>query len=173
MFRLLISRSRSARYNSVYSTAAEEIRQSGLWDGYAQRNSTSYEGLPPPGPGGAYGHGRGLSKSSGLRNEVGRQDDPNEYMESREYLEEYGMKNGADPEKAGGDTYVSGYRDDVHDEYGQPPSSYHQGGGYEGGFRPPVVDSRDYDGHYEHQQSYGQRPPSQPHYYAQQDQRRY
>lgn len=140
-----------ARYNSVYSTAAEEIRQSGLWDGYHHSavGTASYEGLPPPtgsyGPGGGIGgggHGRGMSKSSGLRNELAVAREP-EYMDSREYLEEYGMK--AENEKnAGGDTYVSGYHDDVEGgryEYGNP------GGGGGGGFRPPMNDSTMYVEH--------------------------
>lgn len=144
----------SAKYNSVYSTAAEEIRQSGLWDGYA----------PPPPPG--QGHGRGLSKSSGLRNELSR-NDHDEYMDSQEYLGEYGAK--AEGEKVQGDTYVSGYQDY---EYGQgqggpPPGAY----GHDGGFRPPVNDSRDYEDQYEHQGNYA--PHQQQQYHQQQPQRRY
>ncbi|GAA5886963.1 hypothetical protein JCM16303_003073 [Sporobolomyces ruberrimus] len=143
-----------AKYNSVYSTAAEEIRQSGLWDGYA----------PPPPPG--QGHGRGFSKSSGLRNELSR-NDHDEYMNSQEYLGEYGVE--AEGEKVQGDTYVSGYQDY---DYGQgqsgpPPGAY----GHDGGFRPPVNDSRDYEDQYEHQGNYA--PHQQQQYHQQQPQRRY
>ncbi|GAA5956681.1 hypothetical protein JCM3765_005701 [Sporobolomyces pararoseus] len=123
-----------ARYNSVYSTAAEEIRQSGLWD--SQNYSSTSQGLPPPGVLAPYSnHGRGLSKSSGLRNELTREEeDQDRYMDSREYLgEEYGMKSEKDGGVVGGDTYVSGYHDD--DRY-----EYQQGGGG-GGFRPPMNDS--------------------------------
>ncbi|GAA5916438.1 uncharacterized protein JCM6883_006108 [Sporobolomyces salmoneus] len=141
-----------ARYNSVYSTAAEEIRQSGLWDGYAQRNSSSFEGLPPP----HAQHGSGLSKSSGLRNELSSNGAGGEYMESREYLDEYGYKG--EGEKVGGDSYVSGYRDDERYEYTHPQQLQQGYYGNEGGgrgFRPPQVDSTEY----EHQLSYG--PPGQ------------
>ncbi|GAA6008792.1 hypothetical protein JCM11491_003785 [Sporobolomyces phaffii] len=162
-----------ARYNSVYSTAAEEIRQSGLWDGYHQRASTAYDGLPPPPPGGgggAYGHGRGLSKSSGLRNELGRSH-PNdsEYTtayESKEYLDEYGRGGEKYAAGGGGDTYVSGYAD-AEDERYEYPAGGPGGGRHEGGFRPPGLDSSEYEPHYEHQGHYQPPPPQQ------QQQRRY
>lgn len=63
----------SARYNSVYSTAANEIRESGLWE--ASRNSTDEYAAP----GYPRQHGR---QGSGLRNEVGR----GEYYESEDDL---------------------------------------------------------------------------------------
>ncbi|GAA5980012.1 hypothetical protein JCM5350_005996 [Sporobolomyces pararoseus] len=125
-----------ARYNSVYSTAAEEIRQSGLWDS----QNYSAQGLPPPGTA-PYSHGRGLSKSSGLRNELTREEE-DQYMDSREYLGEYGMKS----EKlgveggGGGDTYVSGYHDERYE---------YEGGGGAGGFRPPVNDSSYHQANYD------------------------
>ncbi|GAA5854483.1 hypothetical protein JCM8547_004859 [Rhodosporidiobolus lusitaniae] len=135
-----------ARYDSVYSTAANEIRQSGLWDGAAGR--VSYSDDPAyVGGGGPYGggHGRNMSKSSGLRNELRR-------GETQEELSEYAAGGGGGggnklkksglgkssyaPENA---SSVGGYRDDDYEErYGGYGG---QGGGYEHGFQPPQVSS--------------------------------
>jgi len=122
----------SARYNSVYSTAAEEIRQSGLWDGQHLRPSYSQDDLPPGAPYAGQGHGR---NPSGLRNELGRR---NEYEDSREYLDEYGQKEGAGYEKGTYGTEVSGYQDQYEDVRYQDHHRQQEGGG---GFRPPVQDS--------------------------------
>ncbi|KAK4056533.1 hypothetical protein OIO90_002380 [Microbotryomycetes sp. JL221] len=54
-----------AKYNSVYSTAAEEIRQSGLWDSIQNRSSIDVPGYPQQ-------HTR---QQSGLRNELHRYQD--------------------------------------------------------------------------------------------------
>jgi len=125
----------SARYNSVYSTAAEEIRQSGLWDGQHLRPSYSQDDLPPGAPyAGQGGHGR---NPSGLRNELGRR---NEYEDSREYLDEYGQKEGGGGGGYEKDSYVSGYQDQqLHERY--EDVRYEGGHGQGGGFRPPVQDS--------------------------------
>lgn len=53
----------SARYNSVYSTAAEEIRQSGIWE----QGRRSGEDLPASN---AYTSSSHLRSASGLRNEI-------------------------------------------------------------------------------------------------------
>ncbi|GAA5836379.1 hypothetical protein JCM5353_002501 [Sporobolomyces roseus] len=138
-----------ARYNSVYSTAAEEIRQSGLWDGHNHsRPSYSQDDLPPSAGYTQGGHGR---NPSGLRNELGR---GNEYAEeSREYLDEYGQKEGMG---GGGvyekDSYVSGYQDQ-QERY---EDVRYQDQQHQGGFRPPVQDSS-YEGQYESQGNYQRR----------------
>lgn len=56
---------RSARYNSVYSTAANEIRESGLWE--QSRGSLSDDYVAPGYP---QAHQR---QQSGLRNELSRE----------------------------------------------------------------------------------------------------
>ncbi|GAA6005089.1 hypothetical protein JCM10207_008506 [Rhodosporidiobolus poonsookiae] len=125
-----------ARYNSVYSTAAEEIRQSGAWDGYAGRPSFSDDP--------AYGHGRTASKSSGLRNELAR-------GETEEYLDEAavhgrGGGGGGKLKKSSGlgrapvnAASVVGYQDDddVHGYGGGGQQGYAYDYPSEGGFRPP------------------------------------
>ncbi|BGP39012.1 hypothetical protein JCM10450v2_002969 [Rhodotorula kratochvilovae] len=122
-----------ARYDSVYSNAAEEIRQSGLWDGAAALSRPSYapddDELAAPGyPSAGGGHGRNLSKSSGLRNELARG------AAREEQLQGGGgggklRKGGAGGGGAVNATSVVGYRDE--EEY----APYDYPG--EGGFRAP------------------------------------
>ncbi|KAK4055753.1 hypothetical protein OIV83_000300 [Microbotryomycetes sp. JL201] len=101
----------SARYNSVYSTAAEEIRQSGLWESM-NRPSLDAPGYPQT-------HAR---QQSGLRNEVSRYDDE--------------LYDDAPPAAvAGGQRYM----DDSSDRekgYGQPYVGVYPG---EERFDPPVA----------------------------------
>ncbi|GAA6005376.1 uncharacterized protein JCM10292_007327 [Rhodotorula paludigena] len=148
-----------ARYDSVYSNAAEEIRQSGLWD-QASRPSYSQDELIAPGYPSAAGHGRNASKSSGLRNEIARAEEyDDEYYEGprggagayqdayaypqQQYQQQPQTAVGAKLAKAkrGGAgsaapynaTSVVGYRDEEEGLYDYP--------GGEGGFRPPQQSS--------------------------------
>lgn len=149
-----ILRLRSAKYDTVYSHAAEEIRASGLYDSsynYATgRPSYSQDELSMPDPTrpSFAEHGRNSSKSSGLRNELAR-------GETQEYLNELeagqggggGGGGGGGPDRRqvgklrkggnGGGQYggqaapMGSYADD---DYSQQQYEYN---GYEGGFRPP------------------------------------
>ena len=133
------SRPCSARYDSVYSTAAHEIRQSGLWDGSAaqpgQGGRPSYapgdsDELMTPGGYGGYGHAREGSRASGLRNELARgggADEGYDAPPARATAAGGKLRKGGQPVQA---TSVVGYRDE--EEYA--PYDY---GGAEGGFRPP------------------------------------
>ncbi|EGU12846.1 Proteophosphoglycan ppg4 [Rhodotorula toruloides ATCC 204091] len=125
-----------ARYDSVYSTAQEEIRQSGLWDG-ASMGRPSYSQDELAAPGYPLGHGRNASKSSGLRNEVARGDE-------EEYLAEGGRGQGGKLRKGGGGgggraplnaTSVVGYQDEEYAPYDYANPT-------EQGFRPPYESSQ-------------------------------
>ncbi|GAA5927971.1 uncharacterized protein JCM15063_006047 [Sporobolomyces koalae] len=121
-----------ARYNSVYSTAAEEIRQSGLWDGAGYNPATN--DLHPPPQRGVAGHGR---NPSGLRNELVSYDQSREYFdqyppEEDEYVgeekheQQFGQRRQAGQEDYDQGTYVSGYEPTMgaryhHDQGFQPP----------------------------------------------------
>ncbi|GAA6062794.1 hypothetical protein JCM10212_002163 [Sporobolomyces blumeae] len=138
-----------AKYNSVYSTAAEEIRQSGYWDGVRGASYSQDEDLavvPPLGAG--YGHGRGMSKSSGLRNEIGKEGDGRiDRDEQGGYYDPGGEKGG---------TVVSGYREAEYDD--EERYAYRGGAGgagheqqygrYDEGFRPPGQDSMEHEQHH-------------------------
>ncbi|BGP23769.1 proteophosphoglycan ppg4 [Rhodotorula toruloides] len=125
-----------ARYDSVYSTAQEEIRQSGLWDG-ASMSRPSYSQDELAAPGYPIGHGRNASKSSGLRNEVARGD-------AEEYLADGGRGQGGKLRKGGGGgggrapvtaTSVVGYQDEEYAPYDYANPT-------EQGFRPPYESSQ-------------------------------
>ncbi|BGP15002.1 hypothetical protein JCM10213_002855 [Rhodosporidiobolus nylandii] len=133
------------RYNSVYSHAADEIRQSGLWDGAAGRVSYSDDPMAASGP---YTHHRNASKASGLRNELAR-------GETTEDLSDAAV-NGAGGGGGGGKLKKSrlgashgpvnaesvvGYGEAEEERYDYAPRG--AGGGYsdyptEGGFAPPA-----------------------------------
>ncbi|GAA5909714.1 hypothetical protein JCM5296_005770 [Sporobolomyces johnsonii] len=142
-----------ARYNSVYSTAAEEIRASGFWDGASVgRPSYSNDDLTALGyP--QQQHGRNLSKSSGLRHELARGEP------SQEYLAEMGAgAAGGYGEKGKGgtmSTVVSGYHDEEERyEYGGGRGAYDAvpGGAharFDSGFRPPQHSSAMQGGGYD------------------------
>ncbi|GAA6029828.1 hypothetical protein JCM8097_001067 [Rhodosporidiobolus ruineniae] len=147
-----------ARYNSVYSAAAEEVRASGLWDGAAGRMSYSDDPSAPPHGGPYYGagHGRTGSKASGLRNEIAR-------GETQEELDQMAVYGGGGGAGGGGGklkksklgqsssgpgpvnaSSVVGYRDDeeaIGYDYGGRGGGGGRGGyddyPQEGGFRPP------------------------------------
>lgn len=138
---------RSAKYDTVYSHAAEEIRASGLYDSsynYAipGRGSYSQDELSDPTarPSFAAEHGRNLSKSSGLRNELAR-GETQEYLNELEAGQGGGGPGGPDRRqvgklrKGGGGSQAApvGYADD---DYSQQQQQYDYNG-YEGGFRPP------------------------------------
>ncbi|GAA5965448.1 hypothetical protein JCM8115_005754 [Rhodotorula mucilaginosa] len=144
-----------AKYDTVYSHAAEEIRASGLYDSsynYATgRPSYSQDELSDPTrPSFAAEHGRNLSKSSGLRNELAR-------GETQEYLNELEAGQGVGPDRrqvgklrkggngGGGGGHLGsqvapvGYADDDY-------SQQYDYNGYEGGFRPPHESSEMHHG---------------------------
>ncbi|GAA5821973.1 hypothetical protein JCM3770_003029 [Rhodotorula araucariae] len=135
-----------ARYDSVYSNAAEEIRQSGLWDGAPlSRPSESADQLVAPGypsAGHGYGHARNGSRSSGLRNEVARGDaggGGGGGVEADEYYAYHAAqpvgklgKGGAGAVNA---SSVVGYRDD--EEYYAPYDYPGEDGAYRG--PPPTA----------------------------------
>ncbi|GAA5927675.1 hypothetical protein JCM3775_006049 [Rhodotorula graminis] len=124
-----------ARYDSVYSTAAHEIRQSGLWDGSAAQPGQGRPSYAPgdsdelmtPGGYGGYGHAREGSRASGLRNELARGGGDEAYDAPPARATGGKLRKGGGAVQA---TSVVGYRDE--EEYA--PYDY---GGDEGGFRPP------------------------------------
>jgi hypothetical protein len=111
----------SARYNSVYSDAREEIRQSGLWDNAAVPRTSIDEFTAPGYP---QQHGRQMS---GLRNEIGRPEPSQEYLsevaDGKRGAGEYPSEQRFEPPMAGG----NGYGYEGEDGYGagggggQPP----------------------------------------------------
>ncbi|GAA5906688.1 hypothetical protein JCM6882_008096, partial [Rhodosporidiobolus microsporus] len=149
-----------ARYNSVYSHAADEIRQSGLWDGVARQSYSDDGPLPHPspyGPGAGYQHGRNMSKSSGLRNEVARGGDETveDLMDpyaggggGGKLKKSHGGGGGGGGRAPANASSVVGYSDayDEEAQYGRGAGGgryddpYAYGGG-EGGFRPPEQSS--------------------------------
>lgn len=133
----------SAKYDTVYSHAAEEIRASGLYDSqfnYATgRASYSQDELSDPHRPPYAEHGRQSSKSSGLRNELAR-------GETQEYLNEleagrggaYGAGGGG-----GGGKLRKGGRPQSGSYGGEQgyPNQYDDNGYQDGGFRPPQQSS--------------------------------
>ncbi|KAM0788695.1 hypothetical protein ACM66B_002792 [Microbotryomycetes sp. NB124-2] len=117
-----------ARYNSVYSTAAEEIRQSGLWDSM-NRPSLDAPGYPQT-------HAR---QQSGLRHEVSRYDDGADYDDGVRY-----MDDAADREKGYGQPVVGVY---PGEERFEPPAGRHHLGQYDGDDR--------YNDYYSSSDAYG------------------
>lgn len=132
----------SARYDSVYSNAAHEIRQSGLWDGAAAaQGRPSYapgdsDELIAPGGysyggGGGGRHARDGSRGSGLRKELARGESDDSYAAPSGGGK---LRKGGKGGGAGGGvvnaTSVVGYRDE--EEYA--PYDY---AGREGGFAVP------------------------------------
>ncbi|KAL8277878.1 hypothetical protein RQP46_009697 [Phenoliferia psychrophenolica] len=112
-----------ARYDVVVSTAAEEIRQSGLWDGQS-------DDFAPPG--GMYsaggGHQRTESKASGLRNELRREEPSQEHLSERAYADPAGVyhNNGGDPYAQHANGGAGGYQEeDPYAAYGSS-SAYAQ-----------------------------------------------
>ena len=93
----------SARYNSVYSNAEAEIRESGLWD-----HRPSSDGFSAP-----YSqHHRSGSKASGLRNELDQTERNTSYNAERENYRDEEMI-------PGGSRYDGGYRNSIIAGQGQ------------------------------------------------------
>ncbi|GAA5971930.1 hypothetical protein JCM11641_001574 [Rhodosporidiobolus odoratus] len=135
------------RYNSVYSHAADEIRQSGLWDGAAGRVSYSPSDDPSSEQQQPYSHNRNLSKASGLRNELARGDTQEELDQMAVAssgggggkLKKSQLGRGG-PVNANAGRGVVGYQDEEEGyDYTPAPRMGDQGGYYpsEGGFQPP------------------------------------
>lgn len=120
-----------ARYNSVYSNAEAEIRQSGLWD-----HRASSDGFAAP-----YSHQRSESKSSGLRNEL---DANTSYNAEREYYRD-------EDSVPGGSRYDGGYRNSIiqgqGQGYGEREIPYQPQG-----YRPNFVEpsQNEFDPRYQH-----------------------
>ncbi|KAK4703973.1 hypothetical protein P7C70_g2242, partial [Phenoliferia sp. Uapishka_3] len=120
-----------ARYDQVVTTAAEEIRQSGLWD--------SGDGFAPPG---GYAHQRTESKSSGLRNEL-HAEPSSEYLSEQAYRDH----DGGYP-VASGSQGAGAYQEPYYGEHGVV-EGYQEGYGYE---------EEKYGGQYVEQAHQGQHP---------------
>ncbi|GAA5986779.1 hypothetical protein JCM10908_000894 [Rhodotorula pacifica] len=130
-----------AKYDTVYSHAAEEIRASGLYDSSFNygtgRPSYSQDELSDPHRPSYAEHGRNLSKSSGLRNELAR-------GETQEYLNELEAGQGGGERRQGGKLRKGG-SGGSSDGGNQAPVVYadnyyseqYDYNSYEGGFRPP------------------------------------
>lgn len=143
----------SARYDSVYSTAANEIRQSGLWDG--QHGRPSYSG---PYYSDADPSQQHVRQGSGLRNELPRGDTTEDLAyeagekKGGNKLKKSGLGRGAQ----GGNGYaadsvsgVSGYKDrggEEQYEYGGGGGGYDYAGGREEAFVPPEQGSQMHQG---------------------------